>query len=66
LILTSIGIENWGYRAYITQLTAKYRAGRIEAISGNHYSGNRRNMSVEEEALLLEPYREKAEKGQIV
>ena len=54
------------HRAYITQLTAKYRAGGIEAISGNHYGGNRRNMSVEEEASLLEPFRKKAEKGQIV
>ena len=34
------------HRAYITQLTAKYRAGGLEAISGNHYGGNRRNMSV--------------------
>ena len=54
------------HRAYISQLTAKYRARKIEAISGNHYGGNRRNMSVEEEASLLEPFREKAEKGQIV
>ena len=52
--------------SYITQLTAKYRTGGIEAISKNHYGGNRRNMSEEQEASLLEPYREKAEKGQIV
>ena len=52
--------------AYISQLTGKYLAGGIEAISGNHYGGNRRNMAPEEEAALLEPYREKAEKGQIV
>lgn len=54
------------HSAYITQLTAKYRAGEIEAISGNHYGGNWRNMSVGEETLLLEPLREKAEKGEIV
>ena len=54
------------HSAYITQLTAKYRAGGIEAISGNHYGGNRRNMSVEEEMSLLEPFREKAEKDQII
>ena len=52
--------------AYISQLTAKYLAGGIEAISGNHYGGNRRNMTREEEVGLLKPYREKAEKGQIV
>ena len=54
------------HAAYITQLTAKYRTGGIEAISGNHYGGNHRNMSMEEEAALLEPYREKADQGQIV
>ena len=54
------------HSAYITQLTAKYRAGGIEAISGNHCGGNRQNMSVEEETLLLEPFREKADKGEIV
>ena len=54
------------HRAYISQLTAKYLSGGIEAISGNHYGGNRRNMSMEEEALLLGPFLEKAEKGQIV
>ena len=54
------------YSAYISHFTVKYLSGGIEAISGNHYGGNRRNMSVEEEALLLEPFRKKAEKGQIV
>ena len=54
------------HAAYITRLTAKYQKGGIEAISGNHYGGNRRNMTIEEEAAFLEPYREKAENGQIV
>ena len=54
------------HAAYISQLTAKYRTGGIEAISGNHYGGNRRNMTMEEEAALLKPFEEKAEKGQIV
>ena len=52
--------------AYISQLTAKYQKGGIEAISGNHYGGNRKNMTRQEEAALLEPFREKARKGQIV
>ncbi len=30
--------------AYISQLMAKYRDGGIEAITGNYYGGNRRNM----------------------
>ncbi len=52
--------------AYIGQLMAKYRNGGIEAITGNHYGGNRRNMSVEEEAKLLEPFRQRASQGQLV
>ncbi len=52
--------------AYISQLMAKYRDGGIEAITGNHYGGNRRNMSVEEEAELLEPFRQRASQGQLI
>lgn len=52
--------------AYISQLTSKYLAGGIEAISGNHYGGNHRNMALEEEKDLLNPFQEKAEQGQIV
>ena len=54
------------HSAYIAQLAAKYKKGGIEAISGNHYGGNRRNMSVEEEAAILAPFRERAEKGEII
>ncbi len=52
--------------AYISQLMAKYRDGGIEAIIRNHYGGNRRNMSVEEEAKLLEPFRQRASQGQLI
>jgi len=52
--------------AYVSQLMAKYRDGGIEAITGNHYGGNRRNMSFEDEAALLEPFRKRAELGQVV
>ena len=52
--------------AYITQLTRKYQQGGIEAIAGNHYGGNRKNMTKEEERALLEPFRKKAEEGQII
>lgn len=51
---------------YIPQLTAKYLSGGIEAISGNHYGGNRRNISVEKEEEVLKPFLEKAKKGQII
>ncbi len=51
---------------YICQLAAKYFSGGIEAIAGNHYGGNHRNMSFEEEKQILERFYEKAEKGEIV
>ena len=54
------------YPTTITRLVAKYRKGGIEAISGNHYGGNHRNMSVEDEAAILGPFRERAEKGELV
>ena len=52
--------------AYVTQLVAKYRDHGLEAISGNHYGGNHRNISVEEETNILAPFKEQAEKGEIV
>ena len=52
--------------AYVSTLVSKYVHGGLEAITGNHYKGNRRNIQVEEEAELLRPFEEKAEKGQIV
>ena len=36
------------HAACVSQLVAKYRDKGLEAISGNHYDGNRRNMSVAE------------------
>lgn len=61
-----VAVEVGFKERYIPQLTAKYVAGGIEAIAGNHYGGNRRNISVEKEAELLEPFRVKAKEGQIV
>ena len=52
--------------AYVSQLVAKYRRNGLEAISGNHYGGNHRNMSVEEEAAILAPFKARAEKGELV
>lgn len=50
---------------YISKLAAKYRKGGIEAITGNHYGGNRRNMTYEEEAELLEQFSHAADGGHI-
>ena len=54
------------HAAYVSQLVAKYRDKGLEALSGNHYGGNRRNMSVAEEAAILAPFKERAEKGELV
>ena len=50
----------------IGKLVRTYRAGGLAAIVENHYGGNYRNMSYEEEAALLEPFSKKAEAGQMV
>lgn len=50
----------------VTRLVAKYRNHGLEAISGNHYGGNHRNMSVEEEAAILAPFKARAAKGELV
>ena len=54
------------HAAYVTTLVAKYRDKGLEAISGNHYGGNHRNMSFEEEVAILAPFKERAEKGELV
>ena len=59
--------EATGFHAgSVTRLVAKYRDHGIEAITGNHYGGNRRNMSFEEAAAILVPFKERAEKGEMV
>ena len=54
------------HAAYVTQLVGKYRKKGLEAIAGNHYGGNHRNMSEAEEAEILAPFKERAEKGELV
>ena len=54
------------HSAYVSQLVAKYRDHGLEAISGNHYGGNHRNLSFEEEAAMLAPFKVRAEKGELV
>lgn len=51
---------------YICPLIAKYRDGGISAIVDNHYAGNRRNLTYEEEEALLCSFRKQAEEGHIV
>jgi len=51
---------------YITELSSKYRKNGITAIASNNYKGNRRNLTFDQEAALLLPFKEKAAKGQMV
>lgn len=52
--------------SYVSQLVSIYFNKGLAAIVENHYIGNRRNMSIEEEKAFLEPYRKQAEQGQII
>ena len=54
------------HRSHVSNLIRKYFEEGLQAVSEKHYLGNRRNMSVEEEAVLLEQFREKAEQGQML
>lgn len=59
--------QKTGYAAsYLSALASKYHKEGLEAITESHYGGNHRNMSFEEEAMLLQPFREAAAAGQIV
>ena len=59
--------EATGYHsAYVSTLVSKYIHGGLETITGNHYGGNRRNMSFEEEQEFLKPYIERSAQGQLL
>ena len=51
---------------YVSSLVSIYCRLGLAAIVENHYPGNRRNMSIEEEAGFLETYKQQAEQGQII
>ena len=52
--------ELTGYNEkYLYELYQKYLSGGLEAITGNHYGGNRRNMSYEEEEIFLSGWSKK-------
>ena len=53
--------EKTGFHTqYITVLVSRYKSGGLVSITENHYHGNRRNLSYEEEEALLEPFRRDA------
>ena len=53
-------------KSYISEIVAKYVKLGLEAITGNNYHGNRRNMSVAQEAEFLAAWRKRAEQGEMV
>lgn len=59
--------EKTGYHiSTASKLIARYMRDEISAIAENHYKGNRRNMSFEEEVAILAPFIERAERGEMV
>ena len=64
--LDEIAAATGFHHAHISNLIRKYFEEGLPAIAEKHYSGNRRNMSIEEETAFLEPYRQEAEEGHIL
>ncbi len=52
-------------RSYLYELYRKYLTEGLEAITGNHYRGNRRNMTYEEESEFLAQFIDEADCGHI-
>jgi transposase len=60
-------MERTGYgKWYITTLVQKYRKEGLENYTMKHHKGNHRNLSFEEEAEILEPFKKQAAAGQVV
>ena len=59
--------EKTGFHTqYVTVLVSRYKSNGLSSITENHYHGNRRNLSYEEEEALLEPFRQAAKSGKMV
>ena len=59
--------QRTGYsQNHIYDIASLYRDKGLPALVENHYPGNHRNMSREEEALFLKGYEERAAAGEIV
>ena len=54
------------HRSHVSNLIKKYFEEGMGSIAEKHYVGNRKNMSYEEEEKLLAPFKEKANKGELV
>ena len=59
--------EVTGYhQVYVSKVISRYIHEGLDFITQNQYHGNRRNMSVAEEAAILEPFRARAAKGEMI
>jgi len=59
--------EKTGFHTqYITVLVSRYKSNGLSSITENHYHGNHRNLSYEEEEAILEPFRQAAKAGKLV
>ena len=54
------------HRSHVSSLIRKYFEEGLAAVSEKHYTGNRRNLSIEEEIAFLRPYQQRAESGQLL
>ena len=54
------------HRSHVSNLIRQYFEKGLGSISEKQYRGNRRNMSFTEEEELLAPFKEQAEKGELV
>lgn len=52
--------------SYVSRLVSIFCNQGINQIVENHYAGNRRNMSLEEEESFLSEYKKQVEQGQII
>jgi len=50
----------------ISKLVAKFSNKGLSAIVDNHYKGNNRNLTFEQEAVLLEPFKVAAKEGKVI
>lgn len=52
--------------SYISEIVSKYCKYGLASIIDNHYAGNRRNLTFQEEEALLESFKKAAAAGQMV
>jgi transposase len=52
--------------SYISDIVSAYCNKGIGSIVDNHYKGNNRNLTFEQEAALLEPFKSTAKEGKVV